>query len=340
MAVRRSWGVVAILVLAVLLQAAPSFAFGLAYVAVGNLNPLPPEDAMLAQAQKSIVTVNVIGDHFKASGSGFFIDGSGDILTNYHVIENAWVVTVTTQSGTVLTATERGTNLGEDVAELHVSADMPSLPLRPFAPDVGEQVYVLGNPGGSAPNSTSPGRVLAVNRSEVVEGFDYTHMATTDAAVQPGSSGSAVIDQRGRVVGMLAVSLEDGGGFIVDSTFAADSVKWKSWSPWPFFVPDPSIEVADWNWTGKYCNPGCGMTATVSNEGGPGKATVTFEVLAANKTTVLATCRRPVSLLKGDKTTVTCTVVSQALINYWNDPSHTEVFGDVNVDSVSPIPVT
>lgn len=312
----------------------------LAAYEVRNLNPVPPEAAMLAKAQQSIVTVNVIGDHFKASGSGFFIDGNGDVLTNYHVIQDAWIVTVTTQSGTVLTATEQGTNVSEDVAELHVNAAGAALPIRQFAPDLGEQVYVLGNPGGSAPNSVSRGHVITVDRSEVVQNFDYFHMATTDASVAPGSSGSAVIDQRGRVVGMLAVSLGDAGGFIVNSTFAGEASLWTKWTHSPFYVPPPLFTVDDWNWTGKYCNPGCGMTATVSNEGGPGKATVTFEVLAANKTTVLATCRRPVSLLKGDKTTVTCTVVSQTLINYWNDPSHTEVWGDVNVDSVSPIPVT
>ena len=337
---RRSWGAIAILLAAVLVQAGISVAVVLAGFAFGNLNPPPPENAMLATAQQSVVTVNVAGDHFKGSASGFFIDGRGDILTNYHVIQHAWAVTVTTQSGEVLVADRVGGDFDHDVAEIQVATEAPPLHMRQDPPQLGEQVYVLGNPGGDAPNSVSKGQVVSLNRSAAIEGTVYTNLAMTNTEVRPGSSGSAVVDRRGSVVGMVAVGSSTSGGFIVDSTLTKDLRFWRTIPPDTFHAPAPDIQVLKWNWSGKYCNPGCGMTANIANHGGPGKATVTFSVLSSDHATTLATCARQVTLYMGDQTTVACLVVSTALINYWNVPYQREVWGDVVVGSVTALPIS
>ena len=336
---RRPWAAATILTAAILVQALISVGMGLVGYAYNNLDPLPAEDAMLGMAQQSVVTVNVAGDHFKGSASGFFIDGHGDVLTNYHVIQHAWAVTVTTQSGAVLVADLVGGDFEHDVAEIRVATEAPALPFRQAPAGLGERVYVLGNPGGDAPNSVSRAQVVSLNRSAAIEGVLYTNLAMTNAEAPPGSSGSAVIDRRGRVVGMIAVGSASSGGFIVDSTFNKDVRLWGALIPDTFHAPAPDIEVSKWNWSTKYCNPGCGMTANVTNGGGPGKATVTFSVVSSDHKTTLATCDRPVTLYKGDQATVACLVVSKALVNYWNVPYQREVWGDVSVGSVTALPI-
>jgi len=263
------------------------------------------------------------------------------VITNYHVVRNAWAVTVIDQTGAKMVAQQRGSDLDNDVAEIHVASDAPGLTLRQQPPQVGEQIYVLGNPGGNSPNSVSRGRIVSVNRSATIEGNLYTHLATTDAEVQPGSSGSAVIDRRGRLVGIMAVGSQTVGGLIVDSTFVNELKGWSTSSTFPYYVPQPQIAVSDWRWSTKYCDrtAGCGMTATISNNGGPGTATVTFDVLDSTKQTSLATCLKQVSLQKGDKTTVSCVVDSPSLIRYFNVPYGRTVYGDVSVGSMSPLPV-
>lgn len=337
---RRLW-ITSIAAFAVALAAGGVWA-GLATFAPDVLNPPPPEDQMLAQAEQSVVTINVIGDHFKGSGSGFFIDTSGRILTNYHVIANAWKVTVTTRGGADLVAQRVDSDAYLDIAELQVAVSGPKLDFRKEAPVIGERIYVLGNPGGVAPNSFTKGVVTKTGFSATAEGHDYSNLGMTDALVQPGNSGGPVVDRYGKVLGMVAIGSEvtGNGGFLVDSTINPELPNWSTEGATAFAPPPPAILVTESNFDGQ-CDvySGCPMHATVTNAGGPGTATVTFTVWASNKTTVLATCAQHVSLNKGDTTVVRCAVNSQALVNYFYGWSYRQVWGNATITAESPIPL-
>ena len=326
-------GIVAALFAAVVLAEAETFGPGL-------LNPPPPEDAMLARAQASVVTVNVIGDGFKGSGSGFFIDDRGDVLTNYHVINEAWKVTVTTRDGATQEARLVQTNEDQDVAELRVGAHGPGLSLRQKAAVPGEPVYVLGNPGGNSPNSASKGRVLKVHQHRKVVTTIYNDVATTDAMVRPGNSGGPVVDRYGQVLGMITFANEitGEGGFILDSIFASEMVSWSSFDGVAFSPPPPLFTIEEFNFTGQ-CNPGCPVFAVVLNNGGPGTVTVTFVVVDSTKRTKLATCSRKATLVRGERKSLACSVSSRALSNYFNVPYSRTVWGSVSITSQVAAPL-
>jgi hypothetical protein len=300
------------------------------------VNPPPPEESMLAHAQESVVTIDVIGDHFKGSGSGFFVDSSDHVLTNFHVIKEAWKVTVTTRGGATLPARLVTQDSTDDLAELVVPIQGPPLSLRQEPAKVGEPVYVLGNPGGASPNSTSKGTVAKVHVSETVEGTTYTDLGTTDALVRPGNSGGPVIDRRGQVLGVVSVGsqITGEGGFILDSTFASELSNWSGLSAASDFKPPPpNIAITESNFDARCGLNGCPMHATVTNLGGPGVATVTFIVSASNKTTELARCNQQVTLSKGDTVKTACLVNSASLQNYFYSYGSRQVWGLATITS-------
>jgi hypothetical protein len=330
---RRRLGLVLVTLLFLSVATAGAIVYGPDLV-----NPPPPEDSMLAHAQESVVTIDVIGDHFKVSGSGFFIDSADHVLTNFHVIKDAWKVTVTTRGGATLPARFVTQDTTNDLAELVVPIQGPPLSLRQEPAKVGEPVYVLGNPGGDSPNSTSKGTVAKVHISETVEGTTYTDLATTDALVRPGNSGGPVIDRRGHVLGVVSVGsqITGEGGFILDATFSSELSNWSELSAATDFAPPPPrIAVTESNFDGLCDSSGCPMHATVSNLGGPGVANVTFVVYASNKTTELAGCVQQVAVNKGESVRAVCTVNSANLQYYFYGYGYRQVWGIATVTDQS-----
>jgi hypothetical protein len=334
---RGRWRLPALMVIAVLILGA----LGASAVVYGPsiLNPPPPEDVMLAHAQESVVTINVIGDHFKASGSGFFVDDADHILTNYHVIRDAWKVTVTTRGGATVVADLVSYDANNDVAELMIALSGPKLSLRREPPVAGEVVYVLGNPGGESPNSTSKGVVTRLHVTQTVAGTTYTNFDMTDALVRPGNSGGPVVDRYGRVLGLASVGsvITGEGGFILDETFSSELPTWSQVSTvTPFAAPPPSIALSAFGFDG-VCSYayGCAMHVTAQNLGGPGQAVITFTIYASNKTTVLASCSKQVALDKGDSLPVGCVANSAALMNYFCC-SYRTIWGSATVSSQTP----
>ena len=143
-------------------------------------------------------------------GSGVVISRDGDIVTNYHVVEDATELEIALADGTVLPCRVLGVDPESDIALLHVDA----AGLQPIAiadiEDVqpGDVVLAIGNPLGIG-QSVSQGIVSAVVRrgARPVENF-----IQTDAAINPGNSGGALVDTAGRLVGINAVILSHSGG--------------------------------------------------------------------------------------------------------------------------------
>jgi serine protease Do len=138
----------------------------------------------------------------EGSGSGFIIDPSGLVLTNYHVIENADRITVTLADGRTFVGTVIGVDPAIDVALLRVPARDP-LPSMSFGDSdslrVGQWVCAIGNPLNYV-HSVTVGVVSYLGRKIFDESLDA--FIQTDAAISFGNSGGPLLDARGRVVGI------------------------------------------------------------------------------------------------------------------------------------------
>jgi serine protease Do len=135
-------------------------------------------------------------------GSGFVIDPSGLILTNYHVVEDAFEIVVTLSDGLVLQGTLLNASRLADLAIVRVNAGQPLTPIQwgdSTKLNVGDPVFAIGNPLGIG-MSVSAGIVSGLNRS--VQDSPYDHYIQTDAAINHGNSGGPLFTMDGRVVGV------------------------------------------------------------------------------------------------------------------------------------------
>ena len=170
----------------------------------------------------------------KGLGSGVIVSDDGYILTNNHVIERADEIKVTLANGKEYTAKlvgrdAAGTEVsGTDLALLKIDAE--GLPILPFgdsdALEVGEWVIAIGNPF-SFSQTVTRGIVSAKGRSGGFSGIAYGNFIQTDAPINRGNSGGALINIRGELVGINTL-IATGGlsmgnvglGFAVPSNMA------------------------------------------------------------------------------------------------------------------------
>lgn len=161
-------------------------------------------DNFLNQYQSTIVgTMKLNG-----LGSGVVISKDGLIVTNAHVINMASKVFVIFSDGKVAEAALAAINPGNDLAIIKVKPPKALKPIK-LAKDImiGETVISIGNPLGLQ-NSVSAGIVSATNRSFSGPGGQnaFTGLIQTDAPINQGSSGGALLNLRGELVGIsLAV---------------------------------------------------------------------------------------------------------------------------------------
>ena len=152
------------------------------------------------------------------SGTGFVLTSDGYILTNYHVIEDAYSsnadITVMMHDGTEYTASIIGFEEDNDVAVLKIDADNLTPVTIGDSDDmkVGDEVYAVGNPLGELDFSMTTGYVSALDRlittstdSEAINMFQF------DAAVNSGNSGGPVYNTNGEVIGIVTAKYSETG---------------------------------------------------------------------------------------------------------------------------------
>ncbi|MBQ2959986.1 MAG: trypsin-like peptidase domain-containing protein [Oscillospiraceae bacterium] len=166
------------------------------------------------------------------TGSGFIVTSDGYILTNYHVIEDAYTgnldVSVMLYDGTTYTAAIVGTEPDNDIAVLKIEAEGLQAAELADSDDllVGDKVYAVGNPLGELEFSMTTGYVSAKDRVIATgQGSDAISMFQFDAAVNSGNSGGPVYNELGQVVGVVTAKYADTGvegiGFAVPISDAA-----------------------------------------------------------------------------------------------------------------------
>lgn len=151
------------------------------------------------------------------SGSGFIISDNGYILTNFHVVEEAYKssldIEVISFDGTKYNAAIVGVEPANDIAVLKIDAEglIPAPVGDSSGLRVGDAVYAIGNPLGELEFSMSSGHVSALDRVINTQESESINMFQIDAAVNEGNSGGPVYDAFGNVVGIVTAKYSSSG---------------------------------------------------------------------------------------------------------------------------------
>lgn len=161
-----------------------------------------------------ITTLAVARDFFslnlleipEGTGSGFVWDDAGNIVTNFHVIQNADAAQVTLADHSAWKARRVGVAPDKDLAVLRI--DTPKSRLHPIpigsskGLQVGQKAFAIGNPFGLDQTLTT-GVISALGREiESVTRRPIQGVIQTDAAINPGNSGGPLLDSAGRLIGV------------------------------------------------------------------------------------------------------------------------------------------
>ena len=168
------------------------------------------------QKSSAVVNISNIGVNYdffyrpvpseSGSGTGFLINDSGTILTNYHVVENASKLIVTLADNSQWPGKLIGTDPNNDLAVLKIEAPNNQYSVLSFADSsdivVGQKVLALGNPFGLRLTLTT-GIISALGRTiEARNGRKIEGVIQTDAAINPGNSGGPLVNASGEVIGI------------------------------------------------------------------------------------------------------------------------------------------
>jgi len=179
-----------------------------------------------ARVSPSVVSIDAQTPQGGDTGSGFFIQSDGTILTNNHVIEGAVTsggsITVNLVNGKSYPATVMGRDGSYDLAVLKIDVtDSPALQLgNSDTIQVGDSVIAIGSPLGLAGTVTS-GIISAKDRPVTSGGGtgqnSFINALQTDAAINPGNSGGPLVDANGAVIGVNSAIASLGSNFASQS---------------------------------------------------------------------------------------------------------------------------
>jgi S1-C subfamily serine protease len=164
------------------------------------------QEAAIAKIEPAVVELKVTTAQGRQQiGSGVIVDTKGDIVTNNHVVSGEQSIEVVLYNGSTEQAQLVGTNAADDLAVVHMQP-FAHMTVAQFGDSsklvVGQEVLAIGNPLGITETATK-GIVSALNRSVTEStGTTISHAIQTDAAVNPGNSGGALINLQGQLVGI------------------------------------------------------------------------------------------------------------------------------------------
>jgi len=166
--------------------------------------------ALAARVIPAVVSISVKGSSGSGTGSGFFLDNNGYVLTNNHVVEAAatsGTITVELSNGKKYGAKLMGRDNSYDLAVLKI--DVTSAPTLQLGDSdlvqVGDSVIAIGSPLGLSGTVTS-GIISSKNRAVTTGNGNgessFINALQTDAAINPGNSGGPLVDSTGAVIGV------------------------------------------------------------------------------------------------------------------------------------------
>lgn len=164
-------------------------------------------------------------------GSGVILTEDGIVVSNFHVVGNATEIRVILSDRREFDADIILTDEDSDLAILRLrnAADLPVLPLADSdGVEVGDLVLAIGNPFGVG-QTVSSGIVSGLARSGIAVGSGRGYFIQTDAPINPGNSGGALVDMRGRLLGVNTAIITRSGashgiGFAIPANLVAQVV--------------------------------------------------------------------------------------------------------------------
>jgi putative serine protease PepD len=199
-------------------------------VTVANSQPVASSTGLTVhtiyeRTHKGVVEITVSGrtstpfgetGKAQAQGSGFVYDTAGHVITDQHVVAGAQSVKVMFWNGKSYNATVVGSDASTDLAVLKVDAPASILSPLPLGDSsgvqVGDGVVAIGSPFGLEQTVTA-GIVSALHREiNSPNGFTIDDAIQTDAAINHGNSGGALLNGDGKVIGVTAQIESDSGG--------------------------------------------------------------------------------------------------------------------------------
>ncbi|MCU1376027.1 MAG: peptidase [Actinomycetia bacterium] len=243
-----------------------------AVATVGGDRPAPDVEKIVRTNEPAIVRLNITGDD-ESVGSGVLFRDDGHVLTNAHVVDGARRVVAVLASGRSIEAHVIGFDTATDIAVVKLDAAGP-FPTAVFGTTdgmaVGAPAIAIGSPLGlRGSSSVTVGVVSAMGRElESQSGPRLYDMIQTDAAIADGSSGGALLDRDGTLVGITtayAVSdLGNGGlGFATPVDVARAAAE--------DIMAMGHVRLVWLGVTGKTAADGGGVVLEAVNGGGPAK---------------------------------------------------------------------
>lgn len=174
---------------------------------------------IIEQVLPAVVSINTNG----GIGSGAVFSQDGYIITNKHVATGSSTVTVKTFDKKQYTANVIGESATKDIAVIKINAN--NIPFLSFANSdnvkVGESVIALGSPGG-LDFTVTEGIISATNRI-----INTVNHLQTDVPINPGNSGSPLVNKAGQVVGINTMKVQgfEGVGFSITSNEAQAAIR-------------------------------------------------------------------------------------------------------------------
>lgn len=164
-----------------------------------------------------------------ALGSGVIVTQDGHIMTNYHVIRDADEIVVALEDGRNAHALVLGENRERDLAILKIELEgLQPVPMSREQPRVGDVVLAIGNPFGVGQTVTLGIISATQERNRNLNISEFEDFIQTDAAIHPGSSGGALIDAYGNLLGINTANLPHTGsggiGFAVPIDIAMQTL--------------------------------------------------------------------------------------------------------------------
>lgn len=194
-------------------------------------NEAAPDVVYVQRVQKVIDPYFDVMEIRSGTGSGFIWDKAGNVVTNYHVVDQSKDLAVTLGNGQTVPAKIVGTEPRKDIAVIKLVGRVAQDYLRNFQPapvcdssqlQVGQKAIAIGNPFGLDRTLTT-GVISAVGRRVPgAGGISIYNMIQTDASINPGNSGGPLLNSSGELIGMNTVIYSRSGtsagiGFAVPS---------------------------------------------------------------------------------------------------------------------------
>jgi S1-C subfamily serine protease len=163
------------------------------------------QEAAIAKIEPAVVELKVTTAQGLQIGSGVIIDAQGDIITNNHIVSGEQSIVAVLYNGNTEQAQLVGTVAADDLAVVRIQP-FTNMTVAQIGDSsrlvVGQEVLAIGNPLGITQTATR-GIVSALNRSVTEStGTTISNSIQTDAAVNPGNSGGALINLQGELVGI------------------------------------------------------------------------------------------------------------------------------------------